>query len=112
MIVGSLAPSSLAASMISSGTASSACLTRNVPKALTANGSTSAPIVFTSPTLDSSRKTGTKVTWPGIKRHPITRKKRSVFPRKRSLASAYPAGSARAIWVKAMSRAMTVVVRK
>jgi hypothetical protein len=112
MIVASLAPSSLAASMISSGTASSACLTRNVPKALTANGSTSAAIVFTSPSRDSSKKTGTKVTCPGIKRHPITRRKSPFFPRKRSLARAYPAGKARVIWVRAMSRAMTVVVRK
>jgi len=56
--------------------------------ALTANGTTSAAIVFTSPRGPSMVKTGTKVTCGGTIKQAITSKNALRRPRNRSLASA------------------------
>ena len=68
----SLAPSMRAASMISSGTESSACRTRNVPSALAPKGRISAPKVFTRPTRPSMVNTGTNVICAGMSRQAST----------------------------------------
>ena len=74
--------------MISSGTESIAWRTKKVPKALTAKGTMSAPIVFTSPAEPSIVNTGTKVTWGGMSRQAMTNPKAARRPTNRVFASA------------------------
>ena len=88
VMLASEAPSRRAASMISSGTESSAWRTRNVPSALAANGSTSALKVFVSDSFENIRNTETNVTCAGTSRHATTSANAVFFPTKRSFASA------------------------
>ena len=85
------APSSWAASKISSGTARKLWVIRKVPRGANRAGSTKAHWVSSRFTVPKMRKLGTKVTCRGSTITTSSRKNHSFFPGKSYLANPRPA---------------------
>ena len=82
-------PSIRAASMSSSGTASTRYWRmKNTPKAVTSEGTITDQVVPVQPSLDIRMNSGTTASWVGTAIVATTKASRALLPRKRSLANA------------------------
>ena len=93
------APSSWAASRISSGTARKLWVIRKVPKGANIAGKTSVHWVSSRPKVPKIRKLGTKVTCNGSTMTTSNRKKHRPFPGKLYLAKPNPARTDNTTWL-------------
>src|SRR6478752_162785 len=86
------APSTLAASMSSSGTVwLRYCVIQNTPKALVSAAMMIAPICPVQPRSENRMYSGTAPSWVGTARVATTKTSSPLLPRKRSFANAQPA---------------------
>ena len=84
-----LHPSTRAASISSSGTASTRyCRMKNTPKAVTIDGTIAAHTLPVQPSLAITMNSGTTPSWVGTAMVTTTNTSSAVLPRKRSLAKA------------------------